>query len=286
MEIIKNFRENDALRTSFNALAGKTFGLNFESWYQAGYWTDNYIPYCAVENGEVIANVSANRTDMRIGGKVRKLIQLGTVMTAEEHRNRGLIRAIMAEIDKDFHDADGVYLFGSDSVVEFYPKFGFAIGKEYICSRDTEQTGAYEMERVLMDTPEKRNILRAAMENSRFKTACTMVNNPELVFFYVYQFMQDCVYYSKKLDAWVIAEQEEKSLFIHNVFGGESLMLDDVIAAFGSGVKRVTLGFSPADTAGWEQSEWHREDCTFFVRGGAVELFEANKLRIPELSHA
>lgn len=286
MEIIKNIRENDRLRASFNALAGKTFGLNFEGWNQAGYWTDNYVPYCAVENGEVIANVSANRTDMLINGELKKLIQLGTVMTAEKYRKRGLIRAIMAEIDKDFTDADGMYLFGSDSVMQFYPKFGFEIGEEYICRKNVELTGTCEMERVLMDTPEKRAVLRAAMECSCFETGCTMVNNPELVFFYVYQFMQDCVYYNRKLDAWVIAEQDENSLFIHNIFGSKKLKLDDVIAAFGCGIKTVVLGFAPADDAGWEKSEWHREDCTFFVRGGAVELFKENRIRIPELSHA
>ena len=32
MEIIKNYRHNEALRRSFNALAEKTFGLNFENW--------------------------------------------------------------------------------------------------------------------------------------------------------------------------------------------------------------------------------------------------------------
>lgn len=286
MEIVKNIRDNEGLRASFNALAERTFGLNFENWHRAGYWTDNYIPYCAVEDGEVIANVSVNRTDMTVGGKVRRLIQLGTVMTDERYRNRGLIRAIMAEIDQDFRDADGVYLFANDEVMRFYPKFGFTEGKEYICSKEVEQSGSCEMECVPMDTAENREVLRAAIENSRFETGCTMVNNPELIFFYVYQFMQDCVYYSKKLDAWVIAETEDGALFIHNVFGAKELRIEDVTAAFGGGVKKVTLGFTPADRTGWTEDAWHEEDSTFFVRGGAAELFEKDHLRIPSLSHA
>ncbi len=31
-KIVKNYRDNDALRHSFNELAEKTFGLNFEDW--------------------------------------------------------------------------------------------------------------------------------------------------------------------------------------------------------------------------------------------------------------
>ena len=53
--IVKNIRDDAALRGSFNSLAEKTFGLNFENWYQNGYWKDNYIPYAAILEGQVIA---------------------------------------------------------------------------------------------------------------------------------------------------------------------------------------------------------------------------------------
>ena len=99
IEILKDYRENAELRHSFNELAKKTFGLNFEDWYQNGYWTDKYNPHS---------------------------IQLGTVMTDEAYRNRGLIRLIMEDIEKEYADkADGMYLFANDSVLSFYPKFGF-----------------------------------------------------------------------------------------------------------------------------------------------------------------
>ena len=41
MRIIKHYREDAALRKSFNELAEATFGLNFENWYRMGYWTEN-----------------------------------------------------------------------------------------------------------------------------------------------------------------------------------------------------------------------------------------------------
>lgn len=49
--MVKNYKENEALRLSFNGLAGKTFGLDFEDWYQNGFWKENYIPYSIVEDG-------------------------------------------------------------------------------------------------------------------------------------------------------------------------------------------------------------------------------------------
>nr|MBQ8245119.1 GNAT family N-acetyltransferase [Oscillospiraceae bacterium] len=286
MKILKHYRKEDALRRSFNDLAKATFGLNFENWYQMGYWGDNYEPYSVLEDGKIVANVSLNRTDMVIGGQRKRLYQLGTVMTYPEYRNRGYIRAIMDEIEKDIADADGVYLFAGDNVLEFYPKFGFAAGKEYQYGKPVCQTGENRMIRVKMDLPENREKLARAMAGNRFGTACTMVDNPELIFFYAAQFMQDCVYHDPKLDAWVIAEEEDGVLTIHNVFAGGQQAMDDIIGGFGSGIREAVLGFAPADPEGWDCRDYHEEDCTFFVKGEVFRDFEERKLRIPTLSHA
>lgn len=285
-DIRKNYRDDPALRASFNKLAEAVFGLNFENWYQNGFWKDNYIPYSVVENGSVVANVSVNRTDMYFGGAVRHLIQLGTVMTEESCRNRGMIRAIMAEIHRDFPDVDGVYLFGSDTVVNFYPKFGFCKGVEYEYSKLLVQTGPCRMEHIPMEGPNDWARLEKAMAESSFRSGCDMVGNPGLIFFYVSQFMKDAVWYSRELAAWVIAQVEGDELVIHNVFAPEKVSLDAVAAAFGGGLCRVRLGFAPEDPENWESQPFHEEDCTFFVWGDCFDDFAADRLRIPTLSHA
>ena len=142
------------------------------------------------------------------------------------------------------------------------------------------------MERVRMDGPVGWIRLRAAMENSRFETACTMADNPGLIFFYAAQFMQDCVYYDRRLDAWAIAEIEDGALMLHNVFAPAGVTLEDVIASFGREVRQVTLGFAPGDPAGFDCMPYHEQDCTFFVRGEAFNDFAHRRLRIPSLSHA
>ena len=65
-EIIKNYRDNEQLRHSFNELAMKTFDIDFEDWYQNGYWTDRYNPHSIVIDGKVVANVSVNTTVFEI----------------------------------------------------------------------------------------------------------------------------------------------------------------------------------------------------------------------------
>lgn len=286
MQIVKHYRENETLRRSFCRLAQETFGIDFESWYRKGFWTDCYEPYSVLVDGEIVANVSVNRTDMVFGGRQRKLVQLGTVMTKPEYRNRGYIRAIMAEIDRDISDAEGIYLFANDSVRAFYPKFGFEPGVEELYTRQVEQTGEPRMIQVPMFDPTGWERLAEAMKMGEPASACAMADNPGLIFFYVAGFMQENVYYAPELNAWAIAELEEEELLLHNVFGPEGLALEDVIGAFGSKIRRVTLGFAPANPEGWTRQEYHEEDCTFFVRGDVFREFEQEHLRIPSLSHA
>ncbi|MDE7285724.1 MAG: GNAT family N-acetyltransferase, partial [Lachnospiraceae bacterium] len=111
-EIIRNYRNQNELRCSFNQLACKTFdGLDFEEWYQNGYWSERYDPHSIVIDGKVVANVSVNFMDFLWKGQRKRFIQLGTVMTQEGFRNQGLIRQIMNEIEKEYgQKVDGIYL--------------------------------------------------------------------------------------------------------------------------------------------------------------------------------
>ena len=101
-EIKKDYRDDTLLRQSFNELAKNTFSLDFEDWYQNGLWTNRYNPHSIVKDGEVIANVSVNQTNMIFDGEIKHFLQLGTVMTKEDFRRQGLIREIMEAIDADY----------------------------------------------------------------------------------------------------------------------------------------------------------------------------------------
>lgn len=131
-ELVKDYRDNQLLRKSFNQLAIKTFGLDFEDWYQNGYWGETYIPYSILYGNEIIANVSVNIMDFMLHKEVKQYVQLGTVMTDERYRGQGLAKRLIKEIEKDYNDkVDGYYLFANDSVLDFYPKFGYEKNIEY-----------------------------------------------------------------------------------------------------------------------------------------------------------
>ena len=61
MELISNYMTDDSSRKMLNELTQKTFGFDFEGWVRGGYFEGDYIPYSLVEDGRMLANVSANR---------------------------------------------------------------------------------------------------------------------------------------------------------------------------------------------------------------------------------
>ena len=286
--IITNYRSQNGLRHSFNTLAGKTFkGLDFETWYQNGYWSDHYNPYSIVINGEVAANVSVNTIDFIWNGERKHFIQLGTVMTEERFRNQGLIRQIMNKIDHDYEQAtDGIYLFANDSVLDFYPKFGFKKAMEYRYTKSFSTLQTCSMVQIPMKDKKDWRKLESAMRQSVSYSRFNMVDNDNLIMFYVTGFMQNSVYYNQKYDVYVIAEIEDDTLTVHNIFAKNQYPMDDILALFGLGIRQVTLGFTPIDTDGYNVCAFREDDCTLFVKGNGFDGFEQDRLIFPTLSHA
>lgn len=286
-QLMKLDRNNENLRKSFNELAVKTFGLDFEDWYQNGYWKENYLPYVCIKDNKVVANVSVSPMEFNLGGKQVKVAQLGTVMTEESERNQGLIRKIMEKIKRDYQDrTEGFFLFANDEVVNFYPKFGFQTGKEYQYSKSVQITETKSAVMIPMNQKEQWEKLEEIMKKSICQSSMEQENSTELVMFYITKFMQENVFYIESQNAYVIAEADGEVLDLQQVFAEQDVELDEIIAAFGAEIKRVNLGFSPLKMEGWEVSELKEEDTTLFVKGRIFEELEEKAVRFPALSHA
>ncbi|MBQ2610685.1 MAG: GNAT family N-acetyltransferase [Butyrivibrio sp.] len=286
MTIEKNYRDNEFLRNSFNELAGKVFGgLNFEDWYRNGFWKDNYIPYSIVIDGKVVSNVSVNTCDMNYDGRIVKLIQLGTVMTDPDYRGREYARMLMEKIIEDYENkVDGIYLFANDSVVDFYPKFGFRKSREYQFSKavkiDTERTAQLVPMSEKRDWDKMVQILNKTEQNAKMY----MVSNSGLYMFYLSQFMQENTFYIEDCDSYAIAEIEDDTLILHAVVGNGAI--DRVISAFGKEIKKVILAFTPKDSTGYDKSVVVEEDTHLFVRGKFFDDTNDDEFMFQAITHA
>lgn len=297
MEIKKIYKDDSTALDSFNQLTEKTFGFNFVDWHAAGHFGDMYVPHVMAEGKEVISNVSVNRMQFDIGGKIKNFIQLGTVMTDTEYRGQGLNRKLMEAVIREYADkADGIYLFGNDSVLDYYPKFGFVPCEEYeyyFTYENNESVIPYSMEKVNMADEARAKRVYDIIENYFVREnvpnendAMYMSENIGLYHFWLDSEYSDSVYYLPECGAYVVGGVENRKLYLYEIIGKRRVKPERVAKAFGEGFSEVVLGYTPVHREGLSVRIHKEEDCTLFVRGNAFDCVSKNRMMFPVLSHA
>ncbi|MFP3389728.1 GNAT family N-acetyltransferase [Brevibacillus sp. SIMBA_040] len=241
-ELVSNYRNNESLKESFNSLAIKTFKLDFRGWYDKGYWNDNYIPYSFVDKGKVIANASVTKMSVIINGQTHKAIQVGTVMTDENYRNQGLAKQLMQHILREHENrCDFMYLFANETVLDFYPRFGFTRLHESEFSIDLAKSS------IQMNTASKVKqltieydlaLLEKFAKNRHVNSRILDVEqNESLLLFYFTLVFYEALFYVEDLETIVLMEEEEDILRIFDII---SLQAPNVEAVLASIVKETT----------------------------------------------
>lgn len=299
---IINVRDDDKLRASFNELTQKVYGFDFKQWYERGQWGDKYIPHVLEDNGKVISNVSVNLMYFNMGGEIKKYIQLGTVMTDPDHRGQGLNRYILEKILEKYRGkVDGIYLFGNDSVLEYYPRFGFTPIKEYeySCKLHWESEAISDIERNasriektdLSDKGTCDKLYNAIMEyNSSARgnnpnDGFNMCDNLGLYQFWLAEEFRENVYYLPDIGAYIIADLNADTLKIYQIISKDVIDIKRLAASFGR-VSEIKLGFTPAGKEDYDIEQHIVKDCTLFILGDNLKKVELEKMMFPEISHA
>jgi len=84
-------------------------------------WTE-YI----TDDGNIVSTIGRTRLHMVVDGKDRVGYQLGAVATLESYRRQGLARRLMEWMIDELDKPDQpIILFANNSVLDFYPRFGF-----------------------------------------------------------------------------------------------------------------------------------------------------------------
>jgi GNAT superfamily N-acetyltransferase len=284
-----DFRDNEILRKSYNLLTHKTYGFDFEQWYQSGYWGETYIPYSLMHGEKIVANVSASIMNFMVLGEDKTFIQIGTVMTDPEYCNMGLSRYLMERVIEEWQDkCDLIYLFANDRVLDFYPKFGFKSASEFQYSKSVENYNeSITAENLDMTLECNRKLLVEKVKNSVPLSRLAMLRNVGLITFYCTSFMSDKVYYLKDLDAIAVAEFNDDTLYLQDLISDTEINLDLAISQLSNiNVKKIVLGFAPNDVEGYSVNLLKEENTTLFVLKDKEDLISSNKLMFPVLSHA
>lgn len=271
-ELVSDYRNNESLKESFNALAIRTFELDFRGWYNKNYWNDKYIPYSFLDEDKIIANASVNKMSIIINGKTYRAIQIGTVMTDENYRNQGLAKQLMQHIMKQHENTcDFIYLFANDTVLDFYPKFDF--------TRLNESEFSLNLSKSPIQMNKNSNVKPLTIENditlcekfakNRYvnSTVLDVKQNESLLMFYFTLVFHEAIFYLEDLETIVLMEEEEETLHIFDIISLEAPNIEAVLASIvKETTKKVVFYFTPDFTiVGMTATLMPNDDDALFV---------------------
>ena len=286
---IKGYRDNENLRDGLNKLTEETYGFNFRKWYEAGYWGEGYIPYSLLDDDKLVANVSVNIMKINILGEEKNYIQIGTVMTDEKYRNQGLSRFLMEKVLSEWENkCDCIYLFANDTVLDFYPKFGFERAYEYQYSiKKNKERSNKKVRKININDNEDKVLLENIINNSIQISKLHVKDNKNLIIFYCLDFLKNNIYYIEKYNTIAICEYDGEELFIQDVFMDKEIDLNIVIdLLMNEDTKIIRLGFTPINIEGYNKELLNDDNDALYIRSRNESIFNNKNLMFPILSHA
>ncbi|MCT8138116.1 GNAT family N-acetyltransferase [Anaerobacillus sp. CMMVII] len=284
---IKDYKHHEQYRASFNELAKSTFQIDFEPWYQQGFWNDRYICYSYLDNDKIVANVSISKMQMVIEGVKKHAIQIGTVMTHPDYQKQGLAGSLMNKVIAEHEQENDLFFLFADEDVHnnFYKKYGFHQVHESTFSISVQSTDhTYKSQKLSFEGDKQMIFDYYAKKNSSHNFDIEKGEHV-LGFYSIYGF-GNSVYYIEELDAVVIYQRKAKKLHIYGVFSDQQILLHDLLTYISTNeTTEVVFYYTP------DFKDLHSKgtrilttDDLFLVRTASVKFPEYFKF--PLIAHA
>ena len=206
---------------------------------------------------------------LSVEGRPLPAIQLNGVATTASHRGRGLSRRIIGRILEE-HAGTPAFLFANDSVLEFYPRFGFRRAEDFLPVAEERLLPCPAARRITPD--EARPLLEKRCQFSRVFDAA---DGLPIHLFHLYGECRDHIWQLSGETA-AVAIQEGSTLRLLDVFGSRPTEWSEVRTRLPfSGIERIEFGFTPDFLK--VDFHWERrpESRNLFLRGdfGLPEQF-------------
>lgn len=289
---ITNYKNDERLRNDLHILTRKIWGFDFEKWYKSGYWGDNCLLYSLSDGHKIVSHITVTVIDFIVLGKKKKFLQLGTVTTDEEYRKQGLNKFLLEKVLHEWKDkCDLIYLFANDSVLNYYPLFGFVPVNEYIATKKIESTkNAYNVRKLDINNQFDHELLYKKAKNAIPLFNISMVDNAGQIMLYCNYFdkfsFKEKLYYIESLDTIIVAEYIGSDLILYDILSIQEVEIEAIINAMSTEqTQNVVMYFMPKNNKDYEIKLLKEEDITLFVMGNEKKSFEEEKLIFPILSH-
>lgn len=271
--IRENYRDNDFLRNQFFGFIGRAFPrADFREWYQRGFWSEDYIPFSIVRGDQIVSNVCAAGMSLVIDGRPIKGIQIGAVATAPEYRRQGLSRVLMEHVLHKYRaSVELVFLFANDSVLEFYPRFGFEKHEEVIFISDSIPPAAtFCARRLDMGLEADFALVKQKLLDRQALTEIFGAKDYDFItFWHILNIYSGDLLYLEKDDVIFIARQEGKALHIFDIIYSAPFDLWQAISKIvnNNDIKSILYYFPPDLLDFRYDSVQACDDSPLFVKG-------------------
>lgn len=278
--IISDYMNNEKYRLSFNKLSMDIFAIDSEKWYKKNLYYNRCIFYSYLYEDEVIATISVNKMDLLVDGLKKTALQLSGIMTHPDHRNKGLSASLINHIiEKYENDYDMIYIFAKDSVLNFYPKFGFKQITESAYELDVNQINRKETMIKKLKTDDENDcntILRIIKNRQPVSKKLGVFNDLWPLHIFCMYVHTDDMYYLENEDIIVIATREDGWLHIYDVLSLTPIDLDGIIENIvGPDDEKIEFHFVPeSNKYNIHKFSKERPDEWLFVRSNNTSLNE------------
>ncbi|EAE8346935.1 GNAT family N-acetyltransferase [Listeria monocytogenes] len=288
-EMISDYKDNKMYRDSFNRLAESTFDINFEEWFRSGFWNDKYVCYSYIDNNEVIANVSINKMNLIYQGEDYSALQIGTVMTHPDYRGEGLAKKLLDHVVAKYEGQyDFLYLFANDTVLNFYPKFGFERVEESSFTVDAcnLERKASKLKKLNPDNKTDFQLIsRIVSERVPLSNILDVKESEDLLMFYVLIALKNELYYLEELDVIILMEQEGTDLYVLDILSTKKIDVMEVLSYLSTKkLETIHLLFTPEKSKYIDAAYIIETEDMLFVRPNI--LTSENYFLFPATSHA
>jgi ribosomal protein S18 acetylase RimI-like enzyme len=243
---------------------------SFRRWHELGGWDEDYVAFSIADGADIVANASLQRMNIVLRGEWITGWQLGAVGVVPQWRGRGLQRQIMQSLLGSIDEKDIVFLFANDTVLDFYPLFGFRRVIESVYAAEYNVKPASEPLRALsIDRAEDLALLaRVAAAAAPTTREFGARNYGGVLLWYWANFYDGCFYYCEAEDAIIVAELDGATLRLCDVLARTSFDLRSYLPRVAKdAAQRVEFGFTP--DVWWPDARVVADytDSPLFVRG-------------------
>lgn len=281
-----DYKNIEWLRNGFFDFSQGVFGISFKEWYEYGFWNDKYICYSLVDNRKMISNISISKIKVFIDGSLKNAIQLATVGTLKDYRGKGLSRCLMERVLAEYEDrCDLFFLSANNSVIDFYPKFGFRriIEYKYTARKPVIRNKGTARKMNLKDKDDLTIILNRSQGNIPLSNIFDISDYTHILMWYLVNFYKECIWYIEDKGIVVICKVLDRTLHVFDILSKDNFQFFDILVYLTTEeFELIRFHFTP-DKMGIEvNSEPIMDDDPFFVQGSFS--LKGKEFKVPQLA--